>query len=361
MTLLSQYSQIDHVAWEQLTSTSPVRSWFQTSEAYQFFDQFDSMESFVVAVSDNNRLMGLITGYIQADGSWLKQRLSRRAIIVGGPLLADDITSEQLAAMLNALRDNLKRRYIYIETRNLNDYSRWRDTFEKCGFKYVPHLNFHQDTSSTEAIDSELNRTRKRHIHVGLRDGATLSQATSEAEIDEFYNILSDLYRHKVRKPLPPREFFQQLCLLPSAKLLTVNYQGHIIGGMAYVALQGHVGYEWYVCGMDDSFKKLYPSELATYAGLQQAATTGCPRFDYMGAGKPGEAYGVRDFKAQFGGTLVEHGRFLRVNKPLIYGAATMALNLLGKMKAEKKTPRYIKNELPLFYHHSRRGTLAND
>jgi lipid II:glycine glycyltransferase (peptidoglycan interpeptide bridge formation enzyme) len=38
-----------------------------------------------------------------------------------------------------------------------------------------------------------------------------------------------------------------------------------------------------------------------------------------MGAGEPGVPYGVRDFKAEFGGTMVEYGRFLHVAKPLLY------------------------------------------
>lgn len=333
MTLLTQYSQIDPAAWTQLLATSPVASWFQTSEAYLFFDRLDSMESFVVAVADGSRLTGLVTGYIQADGGWLKRQLSHRAIIVGGPLLADDITNEQLAAMLNTLRDNLKRRCIYIETRNLNDYSRWRDTFEKCGFKYVPHLNFHLDTSDKKTIDSNLSRTRKRHIHVGLRDGATIGQATTTEEVVELYDILCDLYRNKVKKPLPPKEFFVKLAELPSAHILTVKYEGKVIGGMAYVELAGKVGYEWYVCGMDDNYKGLYPSELATYAGLQYAANSGCLRFDFMGAGKPNVHYGVRDFKALFGGQLVEHGRFLFVCKPLFYNIGKTAISIIEKRK----------------------------
>jgi lipid II:glycine glycyltransferase (peptidoglycan interpeptide bridge formation enzyme) len=38
-----------------------------------------------------------------------------------------------------------------------------------------------------------------------------------------------------------------------------------------------------------------------------------------MGAGKPGDGYGVREFKSEFGGELVEHGRFLYVCKPQLY------------------------------------------
>ena len=51
-----------------------------------------------------------------------------------------------------------------------------------------------------------------------------------------------------------------------------------------------------------------------------------------MGAGSPGDGgYGVRDFKAKFGGELVEYGRFRYVaNKPL-YALGKWAVNLMKK------------------------------
>ena len=129
-----------------------------------------------------------------------------------------------------------------------------------------------------------------------------------------------------------PKEFFVKLSELPSAQILTVKYGDKVIGGMAYVKLAGKVGYEWYVCGMDDIYKNFYPSELATYAGLQYAASSGCARFDFMGAGKPDVPYGVRDFKALFGGQLVEHGRFLHVCRPLLYNLGKTAISLIEKL-----------------------------
>jgi lipid II:glycine glycyltransferase (peptidoglycan interpeptide bridge formation enzyme) len=150
--------------------------------------------------------------------------------------------------------------------------------------------------------------------------------------VGEFYSILLDLYKKKVKKPLPPLEFFQKLHQLPSGKILVVKHNGHVIGGMAYVFLNKKVGYEWYVCGMDETFKNLYPSELATYAGIQATVDRGCPRFDFMGAGKPDVEYGVRNFKALFGGTLVEHGRFLYTCHPLIYNAGKLFLNTISKI-----------------------------
>ena len=333
MTLQTQYSQINLAAWEELLKKTPVASWFQTPEAYCFFDSLSFMESFIVAVTEDDRLLGLTVGYVQGDGGRLKQMLSHRAIIIGGPLLADDISNEALSFLLNSLRKQLNQRCIYIETRNLNDYSHWRETFESCGFQYVSHLNFHQDTYSIEAVDKMLSRTRKRHIHVGLRDGATIGQATNIEEVEALYDILCDLYHNKVKKPLLPKEFFVKLAELSSARILTVKYGGKVIGGMAYVEISGKVGYEWYVCGMDDTYKNLYPSELATYAGLQYAARSGCARFDFMGAGKPDVPYGVRDFKALFGGQLVEHGRFLHVCKPLLYNIGKTTISLIEKLR----------------------------
>jgi lipid II:glycine glycyltransferase (peptidoglycan interpeptide bridge formation enzyme) len=38
--------------------------------------------------------------------------------------------------------------------------------------------------------------------------------------------------------------------------------------------------------------------------------------YDFGGAGRPGEPYGVRDFKAKFGGELVDFGRHSYVHSP---------------------------------------------
>ena len=48
-----------------------------------------------------------------------------------------------------------------------------------------------------------------------------------------------------------------------------------------------------------------------------------------MGAGVPDVPYGVRDFKSEFGGTMVEHGRFLNVCKPWLYRIGKLAIKVL--------------------------------
>jgi len=58
---------------------------------------------------------------------------------------------------------------------------------------------------------------------------------------------------------------------------------------------------------------------MANWAVIAYAAENGFSRFDMMGAGKPDKNYGVREFKAEFGGDLVEYGRFLYICKNFLY------------------------------------------
>ena len=76
-----------------------------------------------------------------------------------------------------------------------------------------------------------------------------------------------------------------------------------------------------------------FPSSVATYAGLKYAAEHNMPRFDMMGAGTPNEAYGVRDFKARFGGIEVEHGRYKYVCQPILYKCGALGVKLLKHWK----------------------------
>ena len=141
-----EVQEIDLDSWDDLTKSSVVATWFQTYEAYRFFSSLSFMEAFALGIKNEGVLKGVVVGYIQKDGNPLKQFLSRRAIVMGGPLFADDITDEEVKTLLTELQTQLKRKAIYIETRNLNDYSRWRTAFEECGFKYDQHYDVIVDT-----------------------------------------------------------------------------------------------------------------------------------------------------------------------------------------------------------------------
>lgn len=324
---------IDPVLWSDLVKQSPLATWFQTQEAYAFFDDLSFLEAFAIAVESEGRLKGLVAGYIQKDGGKIKQFFSRRAIVVGGPLLSDEITDEELSFLLSALIKKLQRKAIFIETRNFNDYSRWHSVFEQSRFDYEPHYDVQVDTSSMELVNSKLDRNRRRNIKKALDNGVVIDEKPSAEDLKLLYSMLEELYTTKVKTPLFPFEFFEKLRNISSSRFfLAKNAEGQLLGGLICVELEHRAVYAWLACGNDYNYKSLSPSVMVNYAGVSYAAREGIPRFDFMGAGKPDDGgYGVRDFKLKFGGDLVEYGRYVHVCNRLLFSIGKLAVRILKK------------------------------
>jgi lipid II:glycine glycyltransferase (peptidoglycan interpeptide bridge formation enzyme) len=166
-----------------------------------------------------------------------------------------------------------------------------------------------------------------------MRDGATIVANPTLEQVRAFYTILQNLYRTKVRTPLWSWDFFERLFHTEHARYILVELDGQIVGGTACVCLPGRAVYEWYACGLDDCRDDIRPLSVAIWGEMQYAAENDYPLFDFMGAGSPDQPYGVRDFKAEFGGELVEHGRFLCVRKPLLYWIGKMGVKYLKRKR----------------------------
>lgn len=357
------YDEIDKLEWGRLVRESETGTWFQSPEAYMLFASMpDLFMPFAIAVervndlTNERKLRAVCVGYVTKERSGLKQFFTRRAIVNGGVCVANDATNEEVNALLCALKSSLLLGRdgvgspIYIETRNFNDYSKWRGAFERAGFGYKKHLNFHIDCTDKEAMWERLSEVRRRQVKKAISNGVEIkSEGISEAEIREWYQILKDLYAKKVKTPLFPLEFFLSFYRKDIGKYLLVKYRGKVIGGMMIVVKElenervselgkGERGcvYEWYICGLDNEYREQYPSVMANWAAMEYANEHGLARFDVMGAGVPGVPYGVRDFKAEFGGELVEQGRFLCVCKPWLYRLGTFVVKLMKRRKQIK-------------------------
>ena len=476
MAHILTYDLIDRQQWSELVRTSETGTWFQSPEAYDFFASLpELMEPFVYGVERAGKLCAVCVGYVTKEPNPIKQFFTRRAIIIGGVAVAANGAKEDVVILLNYVRKELKPKSIYIETRNFNDFSPWKEAFEDAGFVYKPHLNFHVDPATNNLSDN-----RKRQLK---KSDAVVSEGVSELEIREWYEVLSELYRTKVKTPLWPIDFFLEAYRQGVGKFLLVKHEGKVIGGSMVVmwkptsdsSLKGreetaqvsfakvwgahtadrtqydllkenaianrktpteaeailwdllkgnNIGlhfrrqhiildyivdficldkglvieldggyhnnpeqkeydeqrtahlqrlgytelrftneellvnpdsvvakikevasklpslkgrteerlgtvYEWFECGLNAECKDQYPSVMATWGGIQLAHQSGCTRYDMMGAGEPGVPYGVRDFKAEFGGQMVEHGRFLCVCKPMLYRLGVCVVKIL--------------------------------
>lgn len=323
--------QIGKVNWEKILNSSDYGSPFQTPEFYSFFNSIPGFLAYAYAVEEQNELKSLCVVTIQKEKG-ITGFFSRRAIIYGGPLIKS-FKEEGLSELLKGISKDLKGKVIYLETRNFHDYRIHKEIFAKNNWVFEPYLNYHLNCDTENTVINNLNTNRKRQIKKAIKSGVELKEASNKEEVIEFYNILSNLYKDKIKKPLFPLEFFLKFNESNVGKILLVNYNSKIIGGIVCPILKDIAIYELYICGLDQEFKDQSPSVMATYAAIEYGFKNKLKYFDFMGAGKPNEDYGVRDFKAKFGGEQVEHGRCIKINNTLLYYFGKFALNMLKKIK----------------------------
>ena len=293
---------------------------------YNFLSSLDCLRSFLSYVRNSEgKLTCLAVGYIQAEKG-IKKHFSRRAIIQGGVLISPKATNEDVKKLLTDIKKQTSSA-IYVEIRNNADYSKYKSAFEEVGFDYKPHLNCIIDCSNADTALKNMNESRRRQVRIATESKYEVTIAETEAEVDEFYKLLSNHYKTKVKKPIFPKEFFAQILAQKVGEIMLIKINGKVVSGMLQLC-HGKTVYDYYVFGLDTQYPNNYPSVLVYWETIKRASAHGYTTFDTMGAGTPDVPYGVRDFKLRFGSRLVEHGRFLCIDKPLLYKLGTLAIKL---------------------------------
>jgi lipid II:glycine glycyltransferase (peptidoglycan interpeptide bridge formation enzyme) len=333
--IISENDQIESSRWDDFVRYHPGGNFFQSAGIYKLLNDLPDFYPFCITAWMNNELVGILQAFRQREGKGIKSYLSRRLIIYGGPLVDgrygnDTLIARRLIETLNQKNDSL-----YTEFRNLTDLSEYYNIFLQAGYHYNRHLNYIVNLPGDEETAlALLNSSKRRQVRKSLKNGAEIVEPTGIEEVQRFYSILKNLYREKIKKPLPNWNFFEKFYKSKELGVyLLIRYKGNIIGGIMCPVFNNTL-YEWYICGEDGKYKNIYPSVLATYAPIQYGAKNGYKYFDFLGAGKPGQDYGVREFKSKFGGNEVEYGRFLRINNPLLYTLGKLGYKVSKKLLA---------------------------
>lgn len=339
--LFTRFDQLEQEnrlpAFRQFVTDNPHGNFFQSPEFFEFIETVASYKPFLLlATDDNGAIAGSLLGVFQSNGSGVKSFLSRRLIVWGGPLLTEKKSAEkhEVARMLlYELKKHAQGKAIFVEFRNFFDTSDLQSVFESNGFEYRPHLNYLVKTDEEAAVKKRMSSNRTRQLKSSFNAGATIAEPVSEEEVLDFYKILHRLYKEKIKKPLPPPDLFVKFWKSDIAKIFLVKFEGKVVGGILCPVYRNSVIYEWYICGDDGLLKGLHPSVVATWAPIEYGLKNGFDHFDFMGAGRPDDDYGVRDFKARFGGDEVCFGRYEAVlNKPL-YRVGKFGLRIYQKLK----------------------------
>lgn len=332
MEFITDISEIDPEKLKRFVRRHPYGNFFQSTKALQFFQSLENFTPILIVALDDDKVVGSLLSVVIRENGGLKGYLSRRCIVWGGPLVIND-NPDVWDGLLSKFSELASKMAIYSEFRNFRDLSTKIKVFENHGYQLKEHLNFIVSVTSLEQARAGLSKSKKRQINKSLKCGAEIVCPEKIEDIESFYKILSALYKEKVKKPLAPFSFFRKFFQDPSlGTYLLVKYEGDIIGGIMCPIFKDTI-YEWFVCGKDGEIIDVYPSVLATWAPIEYAANNGIKYFDFMGAGSPDMEYGVRNFKAKFGGEAVNFGRFVKVNQRLQYQVGKMGLELLKRFK----------------------------
>jgi serine/alanine adding enzyme len=337
--LISDYRKIDFKKWDEFVNIHPKGTIFQSSDMCLLFKNTRNFDPVPIVMMEDEKIIGLMLAIVIKEFSGVIGYFSSRTVIYGGPLIDHQAShSDQiLDLLLRELISKVKGRSIFIQFRNFADMSGNKDIFQRNGFKFMERLNYLVDTSSEKTIKHNISDSKLRQIKKGLKAGANIIEPDDIGQVKEFYQILQYLYKYKVKKPLPCWEFFENFYEQSKNGKLgiirLIKYDGRIIGGILSPVFKNKVIYEWYVCGLDEKFKNVFPSVLATWAPIDYALKNNLQVFDFMGVGIPDRDYGVREFKAKFGGELVNYGRFGRINNKFLYAITEIGFNILALIR----------------------------
>lgn len=329
MRVVESPDQITKERWRKFLEGSLFSSPFQSWQYFQCINETPNSGAKVFALFEKDELEILMVVTLMQERGF-QRVFSKRGIVFGGPVLGENLKAEQLAFFLKHVSKKLRGESIYVETRNFFDYSSFIKDFNNAGWKYEPYLNYQLSLMNVKREDvlSLLSYNRRREIRGSLSLGATYNLCSSESEVHDVYEILRRLYSERVKVPLPSLDFFLSLFHNNILKVFIVKHDGKCIGGSFCPFQEGKNIFTFYYCGLRDYQKSIFPTHLAVLAAIEYAIDKNIPIIDFMGAGKPDVSYGVRQYKSEFGGTLVEFGRFLKILNPTMFRLGKVGLNV---------------------------------
>lgn len=315
-------------------------AFFQSFHFLTLLNGVTGFSPFMLVLRQDGKVVATLAGSNIRESNGIKAWASERTVIYGHPLISREIDADKvLEALLQELKQ-ITKGSLFTQFRNDTDQSASDPLFRKAGYRWHDRLNLVKPIHKLDEAWAALSASRKRQVNSSRRNGIEVIETPTLEQVHEFYGQLQALYRYKVRKPLPSLAFFERFFMLSTAgnfngKIILCSFRGKIVSGIICPFTPGASIYEWYVCGLDEEYrsKKIYPSVMATWAAMEAGNRLGCINFDFMGLGIPTREYGVREFKSRFGGNWVNHGRWSRVNNPLLYSFAELGYNIMRLAK----------------------------
>jgi len=328
---------LDKEDWRDFVVEHPEGNVFHAPEMFEVFERAQGYRPELWAVTaDNGEILALLLPVWVTLWGGLLRRLTSRAVAYGSVLCNHGLANhEALDALLQAYVQEVGSKVLFTELRNLSDLSPFQPVLNGCGFAYEEHLNYLIDLDRpVEDIMQGIGSRTRKNIRRGLRrEEVVVDEVANREEVSICYSLLRRTYA-AAQVPLADYSLFEAAFDVLHPKDMIRFVLARVDD--AYVAtsvelLYKDVVYGWYG-GVDRAYSRYNPNELLMWHILRWSAENGYRTYDFGGAGRPDEEYGVRDFKAKFGGELVCFGRNTYIHNRPLMGLSQWAYSLYRKI-----------------------------
>ena len=334
------YENLDKNEWSKFVFDHPDGNIFQTPEMHEVYEKTKKFKPLFIGVVDNSGdILGLLISVIQKEWGGIMAGLTSRCITWGCPVIKHDLSENEKINILNFILKEqnkiVKNEAIYMEFRNLFDTTKLKPIFEQNNYNYEDELNIIIDlTKREETIWNEFHRKRRTGIRKAEKEGLTTVFTNKPNVIKKMYNIYLDTYKH-AKHPLPDDSLFLAVNKILSKKGMMINIFAQLddlpIGAMT-ILMYKKIIYAWYLGGLIE-YRNKHPNDLLPWEAMKWGVKNNYEIFDFMGAGKPNEKFGIRDFKLKFGGTVVNYGRYKNVFKKAKMKIALTGLKIMKAVR----------------------------
>lgn len=332
---------LEETKWHHFVHNHPKGNIFHSPEMFQVFDQTKNFHPALWAVTgdDGDVLALLIPVQITMLGR-ASNCLSSRAVVYGSVLCVPGVEGEQaLDKLLQIYVPSAKGKILFTELRNLSNLSDIQPILRAKEFRYEEHLNYliRLDRPLDGIMQSIGRRTRKK-IRAGLRQGKVIIEEVSQPEqLLDCYELIVKSY-NRARVPVADQSLFEAAfkILYPKGmvKFLLARVGDICVATSVELVYKDSI-YGWY-SGIDRKYSSYNPNELLMWYILKFGMKNGHHIYDFGGAGRPDEEYGVRDFKAKFGGELVCFGRNTFYHCPHLFQFSKIGFHLYRRLSLFK-------------------------
>jgi len=312
-------NNIDKIKWNDFVLNHPNGNFFQTYDYFDLQTKCKLSEPVGYAVIVNDEIAGLIVGVILKNYFWPVNIFTKRLIVMGGPLIKNDKV-EVFDFLINNFCSVEKQNSVYVQFRNLWKFDKAKFDFIKYGFFYEEHLDIiHDLTIDKNQISKNISKSKRGNINKSINKGTIVREIYSFDEYIEGVKLITLTYK-RIGLPCPEDDYFINAYNLynDSGKIKSFGafVENELIAMRIEICYKNTI-YDWYT-GDKAGFNNRYPNDLLPYNILLWGKENGYKIFDFGGAGKPGISYGVREHKLKFGGSLVEYGRYKKINNRLL-------------------------------------------